>query len=514
MDFASHSFTCTSSLWERRSHCEQQRCALITPYKRYCWEDVQHLVNEYVARLSQQGLREGDVLTIIGKNSSEQVITLLACLKMGIIAAFVMPQPEVKLQQKIETLYTQKQPAYVWNNFTEPTSLNPHINLISLPKLEEVSLVQVSKSISSFEPQTRSNLSSPEANKNIKEATTTQLATIVFTSGSTGNPKAVVHTADQHLASAAGLLNSFSYEYSDAWLLSLPMYHVSGLAIIFRWLSAGGCLKVGNGNLEEDIKGCTHASLVATQLQRLLNARCSLQLSHVLLGGSHIPESLAKEACGQGIETWLGYGMTEAASTVTARAISGDMTNQNEKLSQTAESNTAGSVLDYRTIKLVDQRIFIGGKTLASGYYHQGRVMPLADSEGWFDSKDLGVWVNDQLKVIGRADNQFISGGENIHCEEIERALNQMVGVKQSFIIPVEDTEFGFRPVAIIDCDELESASWYTEQLTDVIERFKHPAGYYQMPTLEQQGIKVSRTQLAQWLKIEREKASDTKAVS
>ena len=162
----------------------------------------------------------------------------------------------------------------------------------------------------------------------------------------------------------------------------------------------------------------------------------------------------------------------------------------------------------------MDKRIFIGGKTLASGYYHQGRVSSLTDSEGWFDSKDLGVWVNDQLKVIGRADNQFISGGENIHCEEIERALNQVVGVKQSFIVPVEDTEFGFRPIAIIDCNELESDSWYTKQLNDVIERFKHPVEYYQMPKLEQQGIKVSRAQLAQWLKIEREKASVTKAVN
>lgn len=500
MDSASHSLTCTSSLWEQWSHNEQQHCALDTPNKRYNWEDVQHLVNEYVLCLYQQGLRKGDVLTIVGKNSSEQVVTLLACLKMGVIAAFVMPQPAVKLQKKLDTLYTKKQPAYVWNNFTEPTLLNSHINLISLPKLEEVSLVQVSKSISSIEPQARTDLSSLEANKNTEEATITQLATIVFTSGSTGNPKAVLHTSEQHLASADGLLNSFSYKQSDTWLLSLPMYHVSGLAIVFRWLSAGGCLKVGSGNLEKDIKDCTHASLVATQLQRLLNVQCPLQLSHVLLGGSHIPESLAKEACDRGIETWLGYGMTEAASTVTARSISGKDSKQDESL------NTAGSVLDNRAIKLVGQRIYIGGKTLASGYYYQGEVTPLVDKDGWFDSKDLGAWEKNQLKVIGRADNQFISGGENIHCEEIERALNQVLGVKQSFIIPVENEEFGFRPVAIIDCNQLESARWYTEQLVDVIERFKHPVEYYQMPKQDQQGIKVSRAQLAQWLKAERAK--------
>ncbi|MFA0570498.1 o-succinylbenzoate--CoA ligase [Vibrio gallaecicus] len=512
MNSASHSLIYTSSLWENWSHSEQQRCALDTPNKRYSWEGVQHLVNEYVACLNQQGLKEGDVLTIIGKNSSEQVITLLACLKMGVIAAFVMPQPEVKLQQKLDTLFAKEQPIYVWNTSSKNPYLAPQVTVVSLPKLDDISLNPVRELKSSIDEHRHHRLTTSISSS--IAINTTHLSTIVFTSGSTGNPKAVVHTADQHLASAGGLLNGFSYEYSDTWLLSLPMYHVSGLAIVFRWLSAGGCLKVGIGHLEEDIKGCTHASLVATQLQRLLSAEYPLQLTHVLLGGSHIPESLAKESNVQGIETWLGYGMTEAASTVTARAISSDMTNQKKELSQTEESNTAGSILDYRAIKLVDKRIFIGGKTLASGYYHQGRVSPLTDSEGWFESKDLGVWVNDQLKVIGRADNQFISGGENIHCEEIERALNQVAGVKQSFIVPVEDTEFGFRPIAIIDCNELESDSWYTKQLNDAIERFKHPVGYYQMPKLEQQGIKVSRAQLAQWLKIEREKASDIKAVN
>ncbi len=60
----------------------------------------------------------------------------------------------------------------------------------------------------------------------------------------------------------------------------------------------------------------------------------------------------------------------------------------------------------------------------------------------------------EQVSIIGRADNQFISGGENIHCEEIEIVLNQLPEVKQTFVVPVKDSEFGFRPVAIVDCDE------------------------------------------------------------
>ncbi|MGV2839518.1 o-succinylbenzoate--CoA ligase, partial [Vibrio cyclitrophicus] len=312
------------------------------------------------------------------------------------------------------------------------------------------------------------------------------LASIVFTSGSTGNPKAVAHTLQQHLCSAQGLLDVFHFEQADTWLLSLPMYHVSGLAIVHRWLAAGGCIKIGSGKLESDIEGCSHASLVATQLHRLLKSKQALTLTHVLLGGSHIPEALGLEAQQMGIETWLGYGMTEAASTVTAKPIDG--------------TKTAGFVLDQRQLKIEDQRIYIGGNTLASGYYYQGDLTPLVDDQGWFDSKDLGEWVGEQVSIIGRADNQFISGGENIHCEEIERALNQLSAINQAFIVPIEDDEFGFRPVAIVDCTDLPPKEWFAEQLNGRLERFKFPVEYYHMPEQEQQGIKVSRTVLAQWL--------------
>ena len=146
--------------------------------------------------------------------------------------------------------------------------------------------------------------------------------------------------------------------------------------------------------------------------------------------------------------------------------------------------------------------IFHGATTikLASGYYHQGKLTPLVDESGWFDSKDLGQWDGEQVSIIGRADNQFISGGENIHCEEIERALNQLAEVKQAFVVPVEDGEFGFRPIAIVDCDELPTRDWFAEQLQKSLERFKFPIEYYQMPEQEQQGIKVSRSGLASWL--------------
>ncbi|SBS64633.1 o-succinylbenzoate--CoA ligase [Vibrio atlanticus] len=461
-------------LWVQWAQQNPHQTALVTPNRAYTWQQVSVLVSEYQQQLSHQGLSEGDVLTIVGKNQAEVIPVYLAALNLGVVCAFTMPQPKARLTQKLESLYGQQDRRYLWLldscGLDHSDAVDLKTVLVALPCLNEVKVDGDDK------PTTPKN---PNFNPQ-------NLASIVFTSGSTGNPKAVVHTLQQHLCSAQGLLDAFNFEQADSWLLSLPMYHVSGLAIVHRWLAAGGCIKIGSGQLETDIEGCSHASLVATQLHRLLQSKQALTLTHVLLGGSHIPEALGLEAQQMGIETWLGYGMTEAASTVTAKPVD--------------SSNTAGFVLDQRQLKIEDQRIFIGGNTLASGYYYQGEVTPLVDENGWFDSKDLGEWDGEQVSIIGRADNQFISGGENIHCEEIERALNQLSLINQAFIVPIEDDEFGFRPVAIVDCAELPTKEWLAEQLNGRLERFKFPVEYYRMPKHEQQGIKVSRAGLAQWL--------------
>ena len=461
-------------LWVQWAQQNPHQTALVTPNRAYTWQQVSVLVSEYQQQLSHQGLSAGDVLTIVGKNQTEVIPVYLAALNLGVVCAFTMPQPAARLTQKLESLYGQLDRRYLWLldscGLDHSDVVDLKTVLVTLPCLNEVKVDGDDK------PTTPQN---PNFNPQ-------SLASIVFTSGSTGNPKAVAHTLEQHLCSAVGLLDVFYFEQGDTWLLSLPMYHVSGLAIVHRWLAAGGCIKIGTGQLETDIEGCSHASLVATQLHRLLKSKQALTLTHVLLGGSHIPEALGLEAQHMGIETWLGYGMTEAASTVTAKPVDA--------------SSTAGFVLSHRQLKIEEQRIFIGGETLASGYYHQGKLTSLVDENGWFDSKDLGEWIGGQVSIIGRADNQFISGGENIHCEEIERALNQLSEVNQSFIVPIEDDEFGFRPVAIVDCTDLPTKEWFIEQLTGRLERFKFPVEYYRMPKQEQQGIKVSRAGLAQWL--------------
>ncbi|MDF2153592.1 o-succinylbenzoate--CoA ligase [Vibrio sp. CAU 1672] len=447
--------------------------ALKTPSLTLNWQQLAACIDYYSAYLADQGVAAGDVVTLVGKNQPETVLFYLAAQQLGAIAAVTMPQPCEALQSKLQTLYQPVQQRFVWlagecakaYAANELASYNAHF--LSVPQCPEW------PSYPSCQPAIQYHHDA--------------LASIVFTSGSTGAPKAVAHTHRQHFASAEGLLTELSFTRHDTWLMSLPLYHVSGLAIVYRWLYAGATLKVGAGNLAADICGVSHASLVATQLKRLLDEAAPLSLTHVLLGGSHVAHSLAQRAKAQGIETWLGYGMTEAASTVTAK--------------QVDQLSNAGHVLPNRRVRLAAGRIYIGGQTLAVGYYYQGRLTPLVDDDGWFDSKDLGQWQDNELKIIGRVDNQFISGGENIHCEEIEAALNQHPDVIQAIIVPVSDEEYGQRPVAVLQTKRLRTKADYECFLQDKLEKFKWPVAYHVLPeSLSSAGIKVSRQAVKLWL--------------
>ncbi|WP_217510980.1 o-succinylbenzoate--CoA ligase [Vibrio metschnikovii] len=465
--------------WRQWQQRDPQRIALQLEQQTLTWQQLTEQVDQYAAALELDGLRSGDVLTLVGKNQPSILLWLLAAMQQGVICAITMPQPAAQLTEKLARLYGPN-PAWLWispslNSLVDELAkcYSSPLQFLDLPTVEPFS-----SAVSDTE------MDGVSASSTAYELDT--LATLIFTSGSMGVPKAVAHTHRQHFASAEGLLERFAFTEQDTWLLSLPLYHVSGLAIVYRWLAVGGCLKLATGQLLDDIQQVSHASLVVTQLQRLLASQQPLSLSHVLLGGSHIPLTLAQQAAQQGIETWIGYGMTEAASTVTAKPVD--------------ETASAGQVLPKRQVKVVDKRIWIAGETLASGYYQQGILTPLTNQDGWFDSGDLGAWYGDELCIIGRADNLFISGGENIHCEEIETVLARHPQIELAVVVPVQDAEFGARSIAVLRCHSLPDQKQLGEWLADKLEKFKHPIAYWQLPdTLAESGIKISRQAVKNW---------------
>ncbi|WP_082957072.1 MULTISPECIES: o-succinylbenzoate--CoA ligase [unclassified Vibrio] len=450
----------------------------------YTWDDL----SQYVASVQQQftaaSLGCNDVLMLVTAHSSFQsLMVYLAALEAGVVVAIVPPLPKQDL--------TKRQQVLGCSFYYQCPTVNDDLSyltgglVLTLDELKSPQLkfpeLQLSSSPTKFD---QSNLNQAGLN-------TSNIASLIFTSGSTGEPKAVAHTVNNHLASAIGLQKSFNFDAHSTWLLSLPLFHVSGLAIVWRWLVSGCCLRLKQGS-GLNLQGVTHTSMVPTQLFRVLEKNEPITLEKVLLGGGVIPHQLAQLAKEQGVDTWAGYGLTEMASTVTAKAVD--------------HLDSAGKVLLHRDLKLQGQRILVGGETLAVGYWREGKLNPLSlIDDHWFDTKDLGRFSDDELVILGRADNLFISGGENIHCEEIERILISHQEVQQAFIVPIDDPEFGQRPVALLALNDVPLSESLQLQLTNLcrssLQKFKCPIGYYRIPqSLLNQGIKVSRLKLKQWL--------------
>ncbi|MEZ8143922.1 AMP-binding protein [Enterovibrio sp. FF113] len=316
--------------------------------------------------------------------------------------------------------------------------------------------------------------------------------TLTLTSGSSGRPKAVAHTAENHLASATGLFSLMPFESADCWLLSLPLFHISGLAIVWRWLAQGAALKIADTRGEKlmtALNGATHASLVPTQLERLVMAGKPASLHSVLLGGAVIPQHWVDLAEKQGIRCWCGYGMTEMASTITAKRADGHF--------------SVGSPLPYRALSVSPNgEVCVKGETLSPGYMIHGELVPL--TEDWFQTKDKASWRVEgrrqpDLQIIGRLDNMFICGGENVQPETVERILSAFNGVTQLFILPIAHKAWGQVPVVLIEgeCDAQDFLTWAKTQVPP----YQCPQRVFVLPThLLASGIKVSRQALSDWL--------------
>lgn len=275
------------------------------------------------------------------------------------------------------------------------------------------------------------------------------LCTMLLTSGSSASPKIACHTLDNHIMSALGVIPSLKLNSNSLYHLCLPLFHVSGIAILFRVLLSGAAIA-----LSFDAP-FTHLSLVPTQLHRLIAHSPPPSLQCALIGGAPLPPTLAERAITNGWPIQESYGMTEMSSTITLQTL-----------------------LPYRKLKIVNGEIFVGGKVLFQGYWNaHTRTVDSPFAEGWFATKDLGsLDAQGRLTIVGRKDRQFISGGENIQPEEIERALCSLPHIIRAKVVPKPDPLFGERPIAFIE----DASSSYTLEaiqtlLTPLLPSFKHP---------------------------------------
>lgn len=274
-------------------------------------------------------------------------------------------------------------------------------------------------------------------------ASGSELALVIATSGSEGTPKAVVHTHASLAAAARASAHLLPLTHGDAWLNCLPLCHIGGQAILWRCFMAGAAVLLHDRFDAEAVwqairRGeVTHVSLVPAMLAQLLDAADGpppARLRAALIGGASLSRPLRQRAVDAGWPLFVSYGMSESAAQIATLPPCLDW-----------HEGLVGRPLPGVGLSIAaDGRIRIAGGQLMRGYLDAEDTPGLGLEDGSFLSGDLGrIDDHGRLIVLGRADDMLISGGRNIHPQEIEARLCECPGIVDSAVTATPDPVWG-----------------------------------------------------------------------
>ena len=439
--------------------------ALSFPGVEVSYGELDSLVSGTARRMAEKGVSRGARVALVMDRSVEAVVLLLAAIRAGAVACPIpMRLPEATTAERCRSLgvalTVSDRPFGTAVAARDLIERGPHENPDNAPPFSE---------------------DAP--------------ATIVFTSGSSGAARPALHTYGNHYFSALGAQDNMPLACGDRWLLSLPLWHVGGLAILFRCLLAAATMVLPDpaDSVAESVWKVTHASMVSTQLRGLLREAepgAAYPEKALLLGGGAVPPVLIDEAVRRGMPVHTSYGLTEMASQVTTT-----------RPGAAPEAlRTSGRVLPWRELRCdKGGQIMVRGRTRFAGYVEGDQLARPFDEEGWFATGDMGrLDASGRLIVRGRMDHLLVSGGENILPEEIEAVLVGVEGVERVVVVGVADEEYGQRPVAFVETVDGEiDASRLRTAVEAVLPRFMTPDAFYPWPSdLAGEGLKPDRSQL------------------
>lgn len=307
------------------------------------------------------------------------------------------------------------------------------------------------------------------------------IAFVTTTTGSTGNPREVGLSASALLSSARASHTYLGATSGQVWSLLLPLTHIAALNVLVRSVELGtSAIDLRGTGGRRNFKVADLTAIVPTQLFRALHGDTEL-LEHlkncraVLVGGAALAESIAHDAENAGITIVQTYGMSETSG--------GCIYN--------------GEPLQGVEVKIIDGQVAIKGATLASTYINDESAWLEKIEDGWFLTRDQGIINDGKLKVLGRADDVIISGGENISLNAIEESLrSHFPGIDlAAFALP--DQEWGSSlHIAIAGNTSIPDGE-IAFFLTQTYGEMAKPKGFYRLSALPLIGIgKVDRNAL------------------
>ena len=430
--------------------------------RRFSWREFGDLVSRSAASLRELGVGAGDIVAVQLPNWWEFVVTSLACGRIGAVVNPLMP------------IFRERELSYMLG-FAEAKALVvpksfrgfDHATMAyalkaELPKLEHVIVVD-GDGDDGFEQRLLSGSARIDPSVPPRLASDA-MSVVMFTSGTTGSPKGVMHTTNTLVACNRALAGRFGLVTDDVLLACSPLGHMTGYAaVMMLGISLGATVvlqDVWEGKRGVTImadEGVTFTAASTPFLSDICETVAAgaprpSRLRSFLCGGAPIPPVLIDRAARElDLKVCSLWGMTESlSSTLTEPSRAADKS-----------SKTDGRALEGVAVKVVDDegkpmpqgqtgRLLVRGAQMFMGYYKRPDIDTF-DAEGWFDTGDL-AYMDDEgyIRINGRTKDVLIRGGENVPVVEIEALMYKHPAIAAAALVGYPDARLGERGCAFV----------------------------------------------------------------
>ena len=424
--------------------------------------------HQFAKKLASLGIKKGEHVAVYATNSLEMVIAIHGLSYLGAVVVLL----NTRLAKN--ELAFQIRDANVSFILTEADNLEhfdnaKNVQITSFAKVEKQKELAVTLKT---------------------EIDLEDVFTIMYTSGTTGKPKGVVHTYGNHWSSAIASALNLGIDRQDKWLATLPLFHIGGFSLLLKNVIYGMPIylldkfEVDPINQAILTKGVTIVSVVSVMLDRLIenlgNQTYPATFRCMLLGGGPASKPLLERAKKHQIPVFQTYGMTETSSQIVTLSPADAL----KKIGSAGKALFSAQVKilkgDQSTVPLEVGEIFVKGPMLTKGYYQNDAANQTAFDQAWLATGDLG-YLDGQgfLYVIDRRKDLIVSGGENIYPAEVEHALLEIDGIKEAGVVGQKDTTWGKVPVAFLVAEKELDFDLVKQQCGELLAKYKVPKAFH-----------------------------------
>jgi len=450
------------------------KAAIIFDGRTFTYRDLDVASSRLAGRLLAEGLVPGDRVGSLAQNQPEQVVLLFACAKAGMIF-FPMNWrlTNVELAAQLELVI-------------------PGVWFVSRGQRSRVDEFLIAVGGTPLELEASCDAGPAFQDTVLPDISADSALAIIATSGTTGGPKGVLLTHSNFFWTNLSLDLVAPITHDDIVLQVLPQYHIGGWNVqpMLAWWK-GATVVLESTFDPRRVLALIAEHHVTTMAGVPTNYKMIGQhpdfdradltsLRSAIVGGAAMPYTLVEQWHARGVALFQGYGLTESAPNVFCL----------EDADALSHPCSVGRPYPYVEVALLDREtcehvegpgqgeLLVRGPSLFAGYWRDPVATEAALIDGWLRTGDVAARDADgYYRIVGRAKEMFVTGGENVYPVEIENVIASFYAVVSAAVVSVPDPTWGESGVAFV-----ESARGGSIDLTALAEHCRTRLAHFKVP--------------------------------